>query len=198
MNTFLKSIQNRRSIYNISNASALSVAQLQELVETAVTHVPSAFNSQTSRVILLTGKSHKKLWDIALNTLKTVVPAANFKPTQEKIASFAAGYGTILYFEEQDTIQSLQQQFALYADNFPVWSQQSAGMLQLAVWTALEQEGLGASLQHYNPLIDIPVAEAFDVPASWKLIAQMPFGKPGAPAGEKTFLPVAQRVHVLD
>lgn len=61
MNTFLNSIQNRRSIYGISNASALSDAQLQALVETAVTHVPSAFNAQTSRVILLTGESHKKL-----------------------------------------------------------------------------------------------------------------------------------------
>ena len=27
-------------------------------------------------------------------------------------------------------------------------------MLQLVVWTALEAEGLGATLQHYNPLID--------------------------------------------
>lgn len=26
-------------------------------------------------------------------------------------------------------------------------------MIQFAVWTALETEGLGASLQHYNPII---------------------------------------------
>lgn len=197
MNTFLNSIQNRRSIYGISNASALSDAQLQALVETAVTHVPSAFNAQTSRVILLTGESHKKLWEITHNALKAIVPETKFQPTREKIASFAAGYGTILYFEEQETIQGLQQQFPIYADNFPVWSQQSAGMLQFAVWTALEQEGLGASLQHYNPLIDAAVAQAFDVPASWKHIAQMPFGNPTAPAGEKTFLPTADRVRVL-
>lgn len=197
MNTFLKGIQNRRSIYDISNASALSDEALRELIETAVTHVPSAFNAQTSRVLLLTGASHKKLWDMTLNALKAVVPEEKFQPTQEKIASFGAGYGTILYFEEQDTIQSLQQQFSLYADNFPVWSQQSSGMLQFTIWTALELEGLGASLQHYNPLIDTLVAEAFEVPANWKLIAQMPFGKPGAPAGEKTFLSIEERVRVL-
>lgn len=197
MNTFLKSIQTRRSIYDISGTSPLTDAQLRELVETAVNHVPSAFNSQTSRVILLTGESHKKLWNITLNTLKAIVPPANFQPTSDKLASFAAGYGTILYFEEQDTIKALQTQFPTYADNFPIWSQQSAGMLQLAVWTALELEGLGASLQHYSPLIDAATAEAFDVPASWKLIAQMPFGCPGAPAGEKTFLPIEQRVRVL-
>lgn len=198
MNTFLESLKSRRSIYDISAESALSNDQLRELVETAVAHVPSAFNSQTSRVILLTGESHKKLWDIAMNALRAVVPEGKFQPTHDKIASFAAGYGSVLYFEEQDTIKGLQEKFPTYSDNFPVWSQQASGMLQLAIWTALETEGLGASLQHYNPLIDSTVAEAFNVPSSWRLIAQMPFGKPGAPAGEKEFMPIDQRVRVLN
>lgn len=197
MNTFLKSIQTRRSIYDISNTSTLSDEQLRELIETATKHVPSAFNSQTGRVILLTGVSHAKLWELTLNALRAVVPAEKFQPTQKKIASFSAGYGTILYFEEQDTITALQTKFPTYADNFPIWSQQSSGMLQFAIWTALELGGLGVSLQHYNPLIDVSVAEAFDVPASWKLIAQMPFGNPCAPAEEKTFLPISERVRVL-
>lgn len=68
--------------------------------------------------------------------------------------SFKAGYGTVLFFEDQSIVKSLQEQFALYADNFPIWSQQTSGMHQLVVWTALEGEGLGATLQHYNPLID--------------------------------------------
>lgn len=33
------------------------------------------------------------------------------------------------------------------AQAFPVWSQHQTGMLQYIVWTALEKEGLGASLQ---------------------------------------------------
>lgn len=197
MNEFLKAVKNRRSIYDISGESPLSLPQIQELVETAVNHVPTAFNAQSSRVLLLTGESNKKLWELTLDRLKTVVPEDKFQPTREKIASFAAGYGTILYFEEQETIKNLQAQFSLYAENFPVWSQQSSGMLQFAIWTALEQEGLGGSLQHYNPLIDEEVAKAFDLPGSWKLIAQMPFGKPGAPAGEKSFLPITERVRVL-
>lgn len=197
MNTFLEAIKNRRSIYDISNESLLSDAQLLELVETAAAHVPSAFNSQTSRVILLIGDSHKQLWDIALQKLKAIIPEENFKPTNDKIASFAAGYGTILYYEEQDTVKDLQKRFPIYADNFPVWSQQASAMLQFAIWTALEVDGMGVSLQHYNPLIDAEAAKAFQVPESWKLIAQMPFGKPGAPAGEKTFLPMEERVRVF-
>ena len=58
-------------------------------------------------------------------------------------------------------------------------------MHQLVVWTGLEAEGLGASLQHYNPLIDDEVKQEWNVPANWKLIAQMPFGNPTAAPGEK-------------
>lgn len=43
-------------------------------------------------------------------------------------------------------------------------------------------EGLGASLQHYNPLIDQEIAERFDIPDSWQLRAEMPFGNVGQKA----------------
>ncbi len=101
--------------------------------------------------------------------------------------AFKNGYGTILFFEDQDGVAALQKDFALYADNFPIWSNQSSGMLQLVIWTALKQEGLGASLQHYNSLIDEQVKAEWGVPANWKLLAQMPFGKPVAEPGEKEF-----------
>jgi predicted oxidoreductase (fatty acid repression mutant protein) len=70
-------------------------------------------------------------------------------------------------------------------------------MLQLVIWTALENEGLGASLQHYNPIIDEEVKKEWSIPENWKLIAQMPFGKPTAPAGEKQFNPVEDRVKIF-
>jgi predicted oxidoreductase (fatty acid repression mutant protein) len=63
-------------------------------------------------------------------------------------------------------------------------------MLQFAVWTALDAEGLGANLQHYNPLVDAKVAEEWNVPATWKLSAQLVFGGRGGEAGEKTFNPL--------
>ena len=77
-------------------------------------------------------------------------PEENFASTEEKINSFKAGYGTVLYFEDFSVVESLQKQFELYKDNFPVWAQQTSGMLQFAIWTALSIEGLGATLQHYT------------------------------------------------
>ncbi|MNN09169.1 hypothetical protein D3C81_1220450 [compost metagenome] len=113
------------------------------------------------------------------------------------MAAFRAGRGTVLFYEDQAVIEGLQKQFALYADNFPVWSQQSNGLLQYVVWTALSDEGIGASLQHYNPLIDDEVRKEWAVPESWKLIAQMPFGKIEAPAGDKEFTPIESRMKVF-
>lgn len=124
------------------------------------------------------------------------MPEENFSSTKQKIGSFSAGYGTILYFDETNTTKSLQEQFPLYKDNFEVWAEHQNAMLQFVIWTALEDAGFGASLQHYNPLIDEEVKNTFQIPPSWRLIAQMPFGLPTSPAGEKEFLPLSERIIV--
>ncbi|KOS00930.1 nitroreductase family protein, partial [Paenibacillus polymyxa] len=158
-------------------------------------YTPTSFNSQTSRAVVLLGEHHDKLWNITEDILREVVGnEEQFKSTAEKMNGFRSGYGTVLFFEDNNVVAGLQQQFEAYADNFPIWSNQSNGMLQLVVWTALEQEGLGASLQHYNPLIDEKVKNEWNIPEHWKLIAEMPFGKPTFQPGEKEFQPVEERV----
>ncbi|MDZ5609194.1 nitroreductase family protein [Bacillus pseudomycoides] len=191
---FYSAIEDRRSIYAISKEQVVSDEKIQEVVNHAVKYTPSSFNSQSARVVVLLGEQHDKLWDITKETLRKIVPENNFAPTEEKMNAFKSGYGTVLYFEDSKVVEDLQEKFALYKDNFPTWSQQSSGMLQFAIWTALEIEGFGATLQHYNPLIDDEVKKEWDVPDTWKLIAQMPFGKPVAPAGEKEFQPLETRV----
>jgi predicted oxidoreductase (fatty acid repression mutant protein) len=194
---FFEAIKNRRSIYPISKEVVVSDERIQEIVNEAVKYTPSSFNSQSARVVVLLGEQHDKLWNITENKLKKLVPEDQFAPTAEKMSMFRNGYGTILFFEDQTVIEGLQTSFAAYADNFPIWSQQSSGMHQFVVWTALEIEGLGATLQHYNPLIDDEVKETWNIPSSWKLLAEMPFGKPLAPAGEKEFQPLEDRVKVF-
>ena len=87
----------------------------------------------------------------------------------------------------------MQEQFALYADNFPVWSEQSGGMAQFSVWLILTEAGVGASLQHYNPLTDDAARQEWNVPASWKLGAQIPFGSHEGSFREKAFMDDGQR-----
>ncbi|MGW8426530.1 nitroreductase family protein [Peribacillus simplex] len=191
---FYTAIKERRSYYGINKEVQVTDEKIKEIVEFAVKHTPSAFNSQSSRLVVLTGSAHDKLWDITTQALRKAVGDRDFSGTQQKMDSFKAGYGSVLFFEDESVVKSLQEQFATYADNFPIWSQQTSGMHQLVVWTALEAEGLGATLQHYNPLIDNEVKKEWDVPSNWKLIAQMPFGNPTAQPGDKEFKPLEDRI----
>lgn len=196
--SFLTAVKARRSVYGISDEAVVSDARIEEIVKEAVKHTPSAFNSQSARLVLLLKQEHKKFWQLTTETLRKVVgDPEQFKSTQDKMNAFAAGYGTVLFFEDQQVIEGLQQQFAAYKENFPKWSAHSSGMHQFVVWTALEAEGFGASLQHYNPLIDHEVKQTWGLPDSWSLIAQLPFGKPTVQPGEKTFQPLEERVKVF-
>ena len=138
--------------------------------------------------MFLFGDAHKKLWAMTEDALKPLTPAEAFPNTQAKLQGFAAGAGTILFFEDTDIVKNLQDSFPLYADNFPVWSEQATGLTQANVWTALAQENIGANLQHYNPVIDEAVAAEWSIPANWNLRAQMVIGSIEALAGEKEYM----------
>lgn len=191
--TFLDAVKHRRSYYDILGESTVSDARLEEIIGDIVKSAPSAFNSQSTRVVLLLGEEHGAFWDLTEAELKKVVAEENFASTKEKIESFRNGYGTVLYFEETEVIKGLQEKFPLYAQNFAKWSEHTNAIHQFAIWTALEDEGLGASLQHYTELVEEAVRQRWGLKSSWKLIAQMPFGKPGSQPGEKDVQPLEER-----
>lgn len=193
-----EALKHRRSYYAIGNQTTLPDDAIEEILDFATLHIPSAFNSQSTRMVLLLKEHHQKLWQIVSDVLRQTVPAAAFSTTEAKIKkSFASGYGTVLFFEDRCEVENLQKAFPLYHEKFPLWSQQTSAMHQLAVWTLLEDAGFGASLQHYNPLIDEQVQQEWKLPACWELIAQMPFGLPLEPPGKKEFKPLCERVRVF-
>lgn len=196
--TFWNAIKNRRSIYALGDEKIVSEEKIKEIVTDALLHTPSPFNSQSTRVVLLFNEEHRKFWQITLDELKKKVSPEQFEQTTNKInGSFAAGYGTVLFYEEKKIVDNLCSAFPSYAERFPHWSQHTNAMHQFVIWTALEAEGLGASLQHYNPLIDEEVRKHWNLPESWQLIAQMPFGKVLAPAGEKEFGKIEDRLKIF-
>ncbi|MCT6592575.1 nitroreductase family protein [Pantoea dispersa] len=185
---FLSLAKKRRTIYALGKDVPVSENELISTIKEAVKQAPSAFNSQSSRIVILLNGEHRRFWELTREQLKKIVPAENFSGTSEKVNGFAAAAGSILFFEDQDVVAKLQEQFATYADNFPVWSEHSTGIAQYAVWLALADKGIGANLQHYNPLIDEDVRKTWNVPSSWKLRAHMNFGSVISSAGEKTYM----------
>lgn len=188
----------RRSIYAINDQLPVSKEEIVKLVEHAVLHTPSAFNSQSSRLVVLFGENHEKLWQITEDKLRAIVnDDTAFESTKQKIDSFKAGAGTVLFYEDQTVVKGLQENFALYADRFPVWSEHTSAMHQYAIWTALASLNIGASLQHYNPIIDEDVDSTWNIDPEWNLVAQLVFGGIEQPAGEKEFAPVDSRLKVF-
>ena len=193
-----EALKHRRSYYAISNKSLISDEEIEDIVKLAVKHIPSAFNSQSARLVLLLGEQHRKFWEIVKDTLRKIVSAEAFKATEKKVNnSFEAGYGTVLFFEDLSIVEGLQKAFPLYHEKFPIWSQHTSAMHQLAVWTMLEDAGFGASLQHYNPLVDEAVTAEWGIPDNWELVAQMPFGVPIQEPGTKEFKPIEERVRIF-
>ena len=187
-------IKERRSIRNLKKPENMTKEKIEEILKVAL-YTPSAFGMQSARMIVVTGDENKKLWDIAKAEVKKTLPEGqDFKPTEEKLNGFAAGFGTVLFFEEDTTTKNMQDNFSLYADNFPVWAEQANGMLQHSVWMLLHTEGLAASLQHYNPLIDASVKKEWNVPSTWRLRAQMPFGAADEVPGDRKFLDFSEVV----
>lgn len=183
-----EAIINRRSIRKVKKNTAITKEKIEELLKISV-HAPSSFNMQSGRVVVLMDNEHEKFWDIVKETLRARVPAENFAATEERLQGFKDGVGTILFFEDQATIKQMQENAPSYKEQFPFWSHQGNAMLQYATWMSLTTEGIGASLQHYNPIIDEEVKQTWNIPAEWSLIAQMPFGVPNEQPGEKTSLP---------
>jgi predicted oxidoreductase (fatty acid repression mutant protein) len=202
MKNFIQTLENRRSIYALGRNTKLSEEEIADTIKTAIKYSPTAFNSQSSRALILFGEANKQFWDLAKRELTTTmkaqgVPESAFEATYSKLESFAAGLGTALMFEDQDVVKNLQENFALYAENFPIWSEQASGIATANAWVALSELGLGANLQHYNPVVDKAVQEAFNVPAQWKLRGQLVFGSVEAQANEKEFMNDDDRFRVL-
>ncbi|MFD0767489.1 nitroreductase family protein [Bacillus sp. CGMCC 1.60114] len=181
-------IINRHSIRKVKKNESITKERINEVLKTAL-YAPSAFNMQSGRIVVLMDAEHEKFWDIVKETLRARVPAEKFDATVERLKGFREGVGTVLFFENQETVETMQENAPSYKEQFPFWSHQGSAMLQYATWMALSAEGIGASLQHYNPIIDEEVKHTWDIPAEWSLVAQMPFGEPNEQPGERAFLP---------
>ena len=194
---YFDALKARRSVYALNKELPVSQDAVVSAIEQAVVLSPSAFNVQSARAVVLLGEQHAKLWDIVTAALKAHVPADAFASTQQKMDMFAAAAGSVLFFDDTAAVEDLKKQFPSYADAFDGYAAQASGMAQVNVWQALAELGVGANLQHYNPLIDAEVKRTWDIPESWKLVSQMNFGGIAAAPEAQDRKPASERVRVV-
>ncbi|USS90329.1 nitroreductase family protein [Fructilactobacillus carniphilus] len=193
-------MKHRRTIYNLGRNVQIPQAELYQYIKAVIRHTPSAFNSQPVRAVVLFNDNHEKLWDIVETALEEKVAPDAFLRTKAKISSFRDAFASILFYTDMDVVQAYADNphLATYQYQEYNWAEEAQGNAQFAVWTGLEENGLGVNIQHYDPLINSAVAAQFDIPASWQLRAEMNFGSIEKPAAEKEFMDDDQRFKVFD
>jgi hypothetical protein len=93
--TFADAIKERRTYYQLNNKAPISDKEIQDIAEKAILHVPSSFNSQSTRLVVLLNKDHEQFWDYVVEVLKPLTPEENFPQTEQKIGGFRAAKGTV-------------------------------------------------------------------------------------------------------
>lgn len=99
--TLIELAKARRTYYKLGKNSPVPDAKIEELVTNAIKHMPSSFNTQSTRLVVLLNEKHDKLWDIAIaalgNLVKTgAIPEELWKnQTLPKLEGFKAAYGTV-------------------------------------------------------------------------------------------------------
>ena len=179
----------RHSAYMLDDRiedAGVSADDVLAMLRSIAPKVPSSYNSQSARLVLLTGEDHRRFWGIVEDILRAKVDDdKRFARTEVKLRGFAAAAGTVLFYEIDSVTEGLKETYPSYADVFPTWAEHGNAMIQFAVWTGFYDMGLAANIQHYNPIIDARVADEFSVPEGYRLVAQMVFGRETqVPAGK--------------
>lgn len=173
---YLDLIRKRRSVYALSDTMQMPRLEFVALIRDIFEESPSAFNMQNARGLILFGEEHARLWRIVMDALQAKVTKDQFDAMQSKLQLFAQGASTIMFFNDTVAVSTMKETYPSYAVHFDSWADQSLGIVQGNVWNALAERGIGANLQHYNPLIDKAVQAQWNVPPYWTLVSQMVCG----------------------
>lgn len=200
LNTAKELLAKRRSQYKLSPEWVAPKEHVEEMLQEVLRLVPTHFNSQGVRMVLLTGDAHRKHWELIEQILIAQIGEDKYlEGTKEKIhGSFMSGVGTVLFFDNEPKTKELMEQFPSYQHNFPKWAEQVQGSHQFATWIGLVGLGFGASLQHYTGMDDEAIRKQVGVPAEWRFIAHMPFGKALDQPAPKDKLPMDELLKVID
>lgn len=111
--SFIDAAKERRSIYELNKNSPIPDSKIVDIVKTAADYVPSAFNSQSTRLVTLLGKEHEVFWDQVHDVLKPVVPEEKWADSKGRLDGFRAAYGTVRVIYQRDDLKTARSTLSL-------------------------------------------------------------------------------------
>lgn len=197
MSQFTDLVKERRTQYAIGNNTELSNEEIADRILEVAKEIPSASNSQTTRLAIVFGEDNIQLWDHILEVQKDVMPDEVWDMMSGVMEGAKGAVGTVLFFEDLDAVDKMPTS----PSRLEVYKQNNNANVQYATWLALTDLGLGGSLQHmnvgYEQGFDKSIKELLDLPERWELQAQMPFGSIEGEPGEKEYIADSERVRVI-
>jgi len=107
---FAIATQKRRTIRALQPISPLPDCNIIDLASNALLYVPSAFNSQSTRLTIHFSESHRKLWSITGAALETNLGAERYNSgAADRITAYGKGYGTILFWDDMEVIEQMSK-----------------------------------------------------------------------------------------
>ncbi|MDE1549264.1 nitroreductase family protein [Jeotgalibaca caeni] len=197
MSQFTDLVKSRRTRYAIGNNTDLSKEEIVARIREVAREVPTASNSQTTRLVVVFGEENARLWDHILDVQKDVLQGEMWDMMSGVMQGAKGAVGTVLFFEDLDAVAKMPAEGA----REEAYKQNNNANSQYAIWLALTELGLGASLQHMNigheQGFDKSVLEMFNLPENYEMIAQMPFGSIEGDAFPKEYIEDEVRVQVI-
>lgn len=96
---WVEALRTRRSHYALEYQADVEEAAVQTVIEDALLLMPSFFNSQTTRIILLLNQDHRQLWSVFPEILDHHVLQVEGQhipvTTRTKLENFGKGNGTV-------------------------------------------------------------------------------------------------------
>ena len=92
---FLDATVVRRSVVQIKAETPIPEDRIVDMVQHAILHAPSPFHVQSCRAVVLFNDEHRKLWDIAKETVRKALPPPVFASFEPKLKEYRGGYGTV-------------------------------------------------------------------------------------------------------
>ncbi|KAJ7134480.1 nitroreductase family protein [Mycena epipterygia] len=104
---YLAAIAVRRSNYTITPKSSVSDEKLEAIIKSCVLHCPTAFNTQSSRAVLVIGAENTKLWKMISESALKGLEGEQRASMQGRLTAFGGGYGSVMFFEDQAVIDNI-------------------------------------------------------------------------------------------